>query len=822
MIFRDRFEGSYNVQGGVIEHRVPDGWVFLWHPAYGRPECNWVVSQADGGDGRNWRGNSPKLHTHGLGHIAGWARTIDVTPGTRVRIRAMVRSVCTNQADPNTGPVAVDEDCRVQWQLRTRHADEQPTLRGARRAETVARLTVDQLRDGWTELVGEVVTTGPHLQVYLAHFGHATPRAYNDAMIDDVRIEVVEDVDIPPDTDPPPVTGGSKLGVHVLGAPYPGQLQVMADTRYPVVKFISQLDDMIAMHHTTGDDRVYIQRWWDESHALGDDFQRFLAHHGVGDDMQAAAARWMDLMRPVMTRAPWAWYESFNEMSDWTALADYGDFEAARVRLMAAEGFRACVGNFATGTPALDAWPDFYPALEAAHEHGTLLGLHEYGGLWMALWYGPNQDDALRRGDVETFPGYSAEAYLFGRYRMVWAAHIAPNGWDNIRIVLTEGGLDRAGTTGAAQLTSHEIGAWQDLGPAWRDVFDRADREQFYLEQLAWADEQMRRDEYMVGMTIFQWGHDLKWAAFDIDLIHAALGMYVDDEYEPPSDPPPPSSDDDLIDCEVGESKQSEDLLYRIRSGYRVKVRRSPSLSGTDTGRRLEGGESYPAACRYDAPDGGGLWVKTAAIKDGELLEGWSAVRIGDDVFGTVTSSRPPQHWEPGFDAPVGTPAERRGSLWPGAWVDANPYLNFYGVPGVVAPSYHTGADLNLNAPHWDADRGAPVVAAGIGRVTFAQHVPGAWGWIVVVRHEWPGMLAYTRYAHLHNVRVRAGQVVDRGQQIGVVGNSNGSQAFYHLHFDVSTTDILRTLPTHWPGANRQAVVQHYEPPLDFIENHRP
>ncbi len=172
-----------------------------------------------------------------------------------------------------------------------------------------------------------------------------------------------------------------------------------------------------------------------------------------------------------------------------------------------------------------------------------------------------------------------------------------------------------------------------------------------------------------------------------------------------------------------------------------------------------------------------------------------------------------------GFDAPVGTAEERAAiKLWPGLWSDANPFGNKYSM------GYHTGADLNLNRPVWDFDRGKPVYATADGEVTYARTVGGAWRSVVVIKHA-PlpdGTPVYSRYGHVDNIRVSVGETVVRGQQIAQVGKSGGVGGNYHLHFDISTTDVLASSPEHWPGWDQSGVYRHYVDPLKFIQAHRP
>jgi len=176
-----------------------------------------------------------------------------------------------------------------------------------------------------------------------------------------------------------------------------------------------------------------------------------------------------------------------------------------------------------------------------------------------------------------------------------------------------------------------------------------------------------------------------------------------------------------------------------------------------------------------------------------------------------------------GFDSPVGTASERRGDkVWPGNWFDATGFDRLYRV-GTSEQAYHTGADLNMNEPYWDADAHSPVYASASGVVTFADRLPG-WGNVIVIRHD-PlisnGQVLYGRYAHVENLMVKVGDRVVRGEQICKVGNAGGLFP-YHLHFDLSPTSILATQPWHWPKMDRASLRANYIDPLDFILNHRP
>lgn len=176
-----------------------------------------------------------------------------------------------------------------------------------------------------------------------------------------------------------------------------------------------------------------------------------------------------------------------------------------------------------------------------------------------------------------------------------------------------------------------------------------------------------------------------------------------------------------------------------------------------------------------------------------------------------------------GYDSPVGTLAERAtAQIWPGHWVDATGFGTRYRV-GTPHEAYHTGVDLNLNKPAFDSDAHAPVYAAASGVVTFVGELEG-WGNVIVIKHDplvTTGKVLYGRYAHVENPRVQAGDRVQRGEQIAQVGDAGGLYP-YHLHFDLSPTDILEKRPGHWPRLDLDALETHYVDPRQFVLANRP
>lgn len=98
----------------------------------------------------------------------------------------------------------------------------------------------------------------------------------------------------------------------------------------------------------------------------------------------------------------------------------------------------------------------------------------------------------------------------------------------------------------------------------------------------------------------------------------------------------------------------------------------------------------------------------------------------------------------------------------------------------------HPGIDFS-------APQGTPVYATGAGKVTTVKNDFAGYGNQLVIDH---GFGYQTRYAHLQDFNVKAGQKIERGQCIGYVGNTGTSTA-PHLHYEVFK-DGERVNPIHY------------------------
>lgn len=158
-----------------------------------------------------------------------------------------------------------------------------------------------------------------------------------------------------------------------------------------------------------------------------------------------------------------------------------------------------------------------------------------------------------------------------------------------------------------------------------------------------------------------------------------------------------------------------------------------------------------------------------------------------------------------GFDFPVGKP-------------NAEGYYKARGLR-LRAPQ-HFGEDWNGRAGG-DSDLGDPVYAVADGIVTFAHNVRSGWGNVVLTRHAYrdsaTGKVKFcdTLNGHLNDIRVKVGQQIKRGQQIGTIGSNFGMYPA-HLHFEIRHNINIGMLRRNVPSD-----LVNWADPTVFINKHR-
>jgi CARDB protein len=163
--------------------------------------------------------------------------------------------------------------------------------------------------------------------------------------------------------------------------------------------------------------------------------------------------------------------------------------------LIAAAGFKPCIGSIAVGNPpgtpaqVQSYISTFAPALQQAQSLGGAWSYHAY-----TLNY-------------TTDP--NVEYYYSLRYRQFYAQFASQfPSLTNMTLILSEGGVDQSGTPSTS--------GWQARGTA-------AD----YQRWLNWFDHQLGQDSYVLGCTLFEIGNPSGWSSFDLEPIASWLGNYL-------------------------------------------------------------------------------------------------------------------------------------------------------------------------------------------------------------------------------------------------------------------------------------------------------
>lgn len=119
--------------------------------------------------------------------------------------------------------------------------------------------------------------------------------------------------------------------------------------------------------------------------------------------------------------------------------------------------------------------------------------------------------------------------------------------------------------------------------------------------------------------------------------------------------------------------------------------------------------------------------------------------------------------------APSPQPTGSRMFIKPAAGV----YSSGFGMRG---SENHKGLDIASGGT-------VPIVAAASGTVIRSEY-SSSYGNVVYISHNINGKTYTTLYAHMRSRAVQQGQVVQQGQQIGIMGNT-GMSFGQHLHFEI-------------------------------------
>ena len=269
-------------------------------------------------------------------------------------------------------------------------------------------------------------------------------------------------------------TSGSKLTIHTsftgplsmafIRDAKPGLVKILDNfgpaaeikAASPGTRIVGRIYE--ASQPSDGSPEQRAQEWWDRNR------QRILDHPAVD------------------------YWEGYNEpgVDGVERIAWYARFEAERVRLLAQNGRKACIGNFSMGTPDVtnpSAWPAFYPAIDAARANGGILGAAR-----------------VRRSDA---------AVLRRRERRGLAVRPLPQGLSPVPRPRRQD----------APARDHRDRVDGDI-TGWKNGYTGEQ----YMDQLRWYDGILRADSYVLGATVFSLEIP-GWDSFDIAPI---IGPFTD------------------------------------------------------------------------------------------------------------------------------------------------------------------------------------------------------------------------------------------------------------------------------------------------------
>ncbi len=295
----------------------------------------------------------------------------------------------------------------------------------------------------------------------------------------------------------------SKLGIHLIGSYTEGARKIISAG--PVV--IKVLDPQASkdMQEAVLDYKkrfpkgIVVMRVWERTPNV---------HYNLEDDPTASADDfWEKVLRPAVEALPKEvrkaidYLEGPNEgetTPTWETVDSarwFGQFWVRLARRIKEAGCRPCVGSIAVGNPP-GTLEEIYAKLEAFLP--ALRVLKIYNGAWSYHAYSLEYST-----DIEKERWYSLRYRIF--YEFLAKKHPELR---NLPLILTEGGIDKLGNP--------QTDGWRARG-----------NEEKYQEWLKWFDAELRKDKYVVGVTLFQIGNPEGWWSFDLEPIADWMAEYL-------------------------------------------------------------------------------------------------------------------------------------------------------------------------------------------------------------------------------------------------------------------------------------------------------
>ncbi len=284
----------------------------------------------------------------------------------------------------------------------------------------------------------------------------------------------------------------SKLGMHLIGACTEGTRK-MVRARMPVLKILDTHHDMMEAardYKRNNPDGIVVLRCYtpvrytleDEPVATAERYWREHIWKQLGE-LSEEDRRLIDYLEGTNEVGECPTWED-DESTEW-----FTKFSIRFVELCREAGFRPVLGSIPVGNPGgedggLAKILQFAPALRAARKAGGALAYHSY-----TIKY---------TKDIEVEEHYSHRYRFWYRGFTGEYADLA-----DLPLLLTEGGVDEYGDA--------EHSGWKARG-SWRK----------YVDWLKWHDCELRKDPYVLGVTLYQQGCQAAWGgwrSFDHDVL---------------------------------------------------------------------------------------------------------------------------------------------------------------------------------------------------------------------------------------------------------------------------------------------------------------
>jgi len=328
-----------------------------------------------------------------------------------------------------------------------------------------------------------------------------------------------------PTVDPWPVArtspSASKMGLHVILNDDPRIMEFIKRTQPKVVKGLDNLDWMAQVKQVSPQ-TITIGRFTDVPN-------RDVLDNKTPDQFPNPSDFAHQFIDTFIER--YRQYPSVDYWEGWNEFPPHGpdqwkwfsQFEYYRACYMNQMGLKAAIGAFSAGTPEYTDMGIFVQnALqpEVRDNCNAIFTLHEYSSPTLQFGFNAGIPNAVHVDNAGS---------LTMRYRYWYEGFIKPAGF-TIPLVITESGID-AGTGQGCPMGDGGQG-WYSCYKDW-DALNLGDAKwKVYLDQLAWYDNLLRQDPYVIGFTVFTAGttHVPQWRTFDIDDLLVPMAGYMNSQ----------------------------------------------------------------------------------------------------------------------------------------------------------------------------------------------------------------------------------------------------------------------------------------------------